>query len=372
MQPPESKTPHAALLALYDAQTSALAALAERLRAQLEAWLVEAGIKAQSVGVRLKSPESLAAKLARPDRSYGALWDVTDLVGLRVIVYFEDDVDRVGRVLESRWPVAFEHSVDKRRRGDPTAFGYRSLHYVCSLREASRAPLDDAARFEVQVRTVLDHAWAEIEHDLGYKAREAMPDGPRRRLHRLAGLLELADQEFTAIRRELDAYATALPARIADEDAAVPLDGLSLVPLLACDEVVRLDDAVAGALGRPLGDAPFFPDYLVRMLVAAGVGTVRDARAGVLDHETAILAMVGPYFGFAFDRWRLSPARMPTIPRGYSLFFLAHVTVLKADALGVDKVARLARLYRELDYPDDARAAQDVAAQLVRAFDERS
>ena len=59
---------------------------------------------------------------------------------------------------------------------------------------------------------MLDHAWAEIEHDLGYKARDTVPAAARRRLSRLAGLLEMADQEFVAIRRDLDEYAAALPA----------------------------------------------------------------------------------------------------------------------------------------------------------------
>lgn len=57
---------------------------------------------------------------------------------------------------------------------------------------------------------------------------------------------------------------------------------------------------------------------------------------------------------------------MPSLPRGYSLFFLAHVEVLRASTW---RLARLARLYRELDYPDDAKTAHHVASMLVDAFD---
>ena len=60
---------------------------------------------------------------------------------------------------------------------------------------------------------------------------------------------------------------------------------------------------------------------------------------------------------------------MPQLPRGYALFFLAHVTVLGASTLRLDKVERLARLYRELDYPDDAKAAHRVATLLLDALD---
>lgn len=327
-------------------------------------------IKVHSITMRQKSRGSLAGKLALPDRSYPELWDVTDLVGLRVITYFEDGVDRVAEVLEGALPLALEDSVDKRGRGDPGAFGYRSLHYVCRLADLPGAPpgLAANARGEVQVRTVLEHAWAEIEHDLGYKARDVVPAPVRRRLSRLAGLLELADQEFLAIRTSLEDYAAALPARIAAEGESVAVDRVSLGPLLACEEVLEVDREVAVRLGLDLGDEPFFPEYLARMLLAAGVDTVGAARRGVAARRDAIAAMVLPYFSFTSRAWHLAPERMGRVYRGYSLFFLAHAELLASSALRIDKVARLARLYRELDYPDDERAAQRVASALVDAF----
>lgn len=354
----------------------ALRARGDELRAELLGWLDGAGLKVHSVSARVKDPASLARKLARPDRSYRDLWDVTDLLGLRVVTYFEDEVDAIGRLLEQRLPIDLARSIDKRRRADASAFGYRSLHYVLALEaphdEWSDGPrisaaLPARARGEVQVSTVLEHAWAEVEHDLGYKRDTAVPAEFRRRLSRIAGLLELADQEFVAIRRELDAYARALPQRIAEHADDVPLDRLSLEPLLACPEVVAVDGAIARALDRDLGDESFFPDYLLRMLAHAGVRTVADARAGVARHADAIRAIVQPYFQFAWSAWRLAPDR-DAIYRGYALFFLAHVLVLHGAGLELDKVERLARLYRELDYPDDPRAAQHVASGLVDAF----
>ena len=214
---------HEALLDQYDRVQPVLRARGQALQHELTTLLsANPELKIHSVELRMKSRASLAQKLARPDRDYAELWDITDLLGLRVITYFEDAVDRVGELVERSLPVDLSHSIDKRRR-DVGTFGYRSLHYVCRL-EAGVGPgdgpgdsddgLPPRARCEVQVRTVLEHAWAEIEHDLGYKATEAMPAAVQRRLHRLAGLLELADQEFVAIRRDLDDYAGALPRRI--------------------------------------------------------------------------------------------------------------------------------------------------------------
>ena len=355
---------HDLLLQRYDRELPLLRERGERLRDELAAWLAaETDLKIHSVTLRLKTRASLAGKLARPDRSYADLADITDLVGLRVITYFEDTVDRVGQLVEARLPVDFTQSVDKRARRDAWAFGYRSLHYVCRL-------ADSPVRCEIQVRTVLEHAWAEIEHDLGYKSRDALPAAGQRRLSRLAGLLELADQEFVAIRRELEAYASSLPRRIEAPGEAVPLDRLSIEALLACSEVREVDAAIAAALSRPLGDEPFYPDYLLKMLAACGVHTVDEARRGVALHADAIVAMVKPYFAFAWQTWRLSPEQMREIFRGYSLFFFAHAEVLRKRSLGLDKVERLARLYRAIDYPDDERAAQLVASQLVEAFAE--
>ncbi|MBS2016352.1 MAG: GTP pyrophosphokinase family protein [Deltaproteobacteria bacterium] len=354
-----------ALLEEFDQLVPALGARGEALARDLRERLArDPTLKIHSVAWRLKGRESLVRKLGRPDRSYSDLWALTDLVGVRVITYFADAVDRVGKIVESELPVDFTHSTDKRRR-ETTDFGYRSLHYVCRLGD----PLPERACFELQVRTVLEHAWAEIEHDLGYKASEEIPAGVRRRLSRLAGLLELADQEFGEIRSDLERYARSLPARIETSGSSVALDRFSLAALLECAEVETLDSTIAGALQKELGEEPFYPGYLLKMLVASGVRTADDARRGAREHADAITSMVGPYFQLTESLWQLSPRQMDRIPRGYSLFFLAHLEVLRTASLRLEKIERLARLYRELDYPDDAKTAHDVAGKLVDAFE---
>ncbi len=197
---------HDLLLERYDRELPLLRERGERLRDELAEWLAaETDLKIHSVTLRLKTRASLAGKLARPDRSYADLADITDLVGLRVITFFEDTVDRVGQLVEGRLPVDFTQSVDKRSRRDAGAFGHRSLHCVCRL-------ADSPVRCEIQVRTVLEHTWAEIEHNLGYQSRDALPAADQPRLSRLARLLELADQEFVAIRQELERRGVALHA----------------------------------------------------------------------------------------------------------------------------------------------------------------
>jgi len=354
---------HDAWLDLYDRMMPALLARGDALRDALAQRLAQdTSLKLHSITVRVKTRASVAAKLARPDRTYHSLWDLTDLVGLRVITYFEDGVDRVGRLLEAHLPVDFRHSVDKRKSSADDRFGYRSLHYVCRMAPDGDTP--GQLRYEIQVRTLLEHAWAEIEHDLGYKSRDSVPAIARRRLNRLAGLLELADQEFSAIRRELADYATTLPSRIANADE-VALDRLSLGPLLDCAEVLETDTAIAVELGRLLDGPPFFPEYLLRMLAASGLTTVGATRAALIRHRAAIVAMVKPYFQFASVAWRLSPEHLERISPGYSLLFLVHAVVLDSPSLGIDKFERLVHLYHQVDYPEDRQAAQRVASELV-------
>lgn len=359
---------HADVLGAHAELASALEAWGRDLTTDLEGWLAQLNV--HSVRFRVKTRESLRGKLARPDRHYRSLWDVTDLLGLRVIVYFEDEVERAADILESRFALALEHSIDKRRRSDASSFGYRSVHYVCRVDEARAAALGlpTEACFEIQIRTMLEHAWAEIEHDLGYKSRDVVPVIAKRRLNRLAGLLELADQEFVAIRDDLTRYADALPRRVREEGDAVALDQFSLGLLVACDAIRSFDEDVAGSLRKAVSVETFYPDYLLKMLSHAGFRTIGEVLDVVERQRSEALGLVGPYFEFAKSTWNFSLETTSEIDRGYSLFFLVHAHLLAAEPLRVNKVQRLASLYVALDYPDDERAAQRVAGLLVDSF----
>lgn len=158
---------------------------------------------------RLKTPESLSQKIIKKDK-YRMLTDITDVVGFRLVAYFADDVDKIAALVANRFQMDWRNSVDKSAALSPTAFGYSSLHYVCSLPEEgeySDYPAEfRGIRFEIQIRTSLQHVWAEIEHDLGYKSEFGVPRNIRREFSRIAGLLEIADERFNAIRSSVDNY----------------------------------------------------------------------------------------------------------------------------------------------------------------------
>lgn len=166
-------------------------------------------ILVHSITSRIKDRDSLKKKI-EVKAKYKDISDITDICGIRIITFFSDEVNRIAEMLESEFSVDMKNSIDKREIDDPSKFGYVSLHYVLSLNDKRRSLKENEKfkniKFEVQVRTILQHAWAEIEHDLGYKHEGDIPEIVKRKFARLAGLIELADDEFLAIKKTVDEY----------------------------------------------------------------------------------------------------------------------------------------------------------------------
>ncbi|WP_283247943.1 GTP pyrophosphokinase [Nocardioides coralli] len=231
-------TPVREAVRTYAARQPSLRRPTQRFVELVTALLDEAGINYLTVEGRTKSVASFAAKAARtvdgrplyPD----PLEQITDQLGVRVITYVHADVAAVVDVFEDQL-----HVLDDRDMGEQTArqggFGYASRHLLVEAREPAPATYDDLLghRASIQVRTVLQHAWAEFEHDIRYKGtvpEEHVPDLDRR-FTLAAGLLELADQEFSAIRARLQEGA---PPETPQADPADPrISGQELAAFLA-------------------------------------------------------------------------------------------------------------------------------------------
>jgi ppGpp synthetase/RelA/SpoT-type nucleotidyltranferase len=361
-----------ALVALHKEYQPLLAEAESYLRSEVEQIASGFGGEVQLITSRCKSISSLQRKLARPDKTYGALWQITDLIGIRVIAYFERTVDAFGAALENALQVDYQHSINKLNVFDAAQFGYRSLHYVCGLsgHQAELTRLPPEFRFEVQVRTVLQHAWAEIEHDLGYKANDTIPPAIRRRFSRVASLLEVADEEFESIRSALSEYADEVQRRRGVSENGLALDRISLEALVESDQVRRSDNMVSEILQRPRRDELFFPEYLLKMLSLVGIKTVADCQLALRQHTSKIDLFVPRYFQFAQDVWQIDSAQVSQVELGYSLFFVAHIVLLEkaySEAIVLNGITTIARFYQALDYPDELKTATRVAEVLYRA-----
>jgi ppGpp synthetase/RelA/SpoT-type nucleotidyltranferase len=164
---------------------------------------------------RIKTPESIREKMLRKPDHYINIGDLRDILGFRVICYFSDDVDLSARLISENFRVDWNRSKDKRKLIDARSFGYLSLHYICALPE-DEGELSNLW-FEVQIMTILQHSWAVIEHDLGYKSEIEVPRDIRRKFSRAASLLETTDEIFADIKIRLDEYKSRVRSDIANE-----------------------------------------------------------------------------------------------------------------------------------------------------------
>lgn len=311
-----------ALIREYDERVPKYRDFAATSKELIERLLWADGIRVHSVTARAKTPESLRGKLMRPDRQYASLDDVTDLAGVRIITFFGDDVDAVGRVIEREFAVIPEESVDRREAIDPDRFGYLSLHYVCTIPE-KRASLPEYAPYagyvcEIQVRSILQHAWAEIEHDLGYKAAQGIPRQIRRRFSRLASLLEMGDEEFMTIRDELATYSEAVKTEIVEKPGEVLLDKVSLRAFIEHDETVqRIDKGMAEFVGAQLEETPSVTiERYIEYFLYLGMNTIEELRAALVERERTVLDQY---------RERIIGEFQDSLYRGISLFHLWEV-----------------------------------------------
>lgn len=250
----------------------------------------EQGIYVNAIETRIKTLDSLAGKLERKGGKYESLNDLTDILGARVITFYTDEVDKIAVLADKVFSVDWQNSVDKRKAYDLHSFGYTSLHYICRIPERlyhdPEHPEINQYRFELQMRTALQHVWATMDHDTGYKSGVEIPHEYMRNMSRLAGMLELVDEQFSAIRTGINDYRRKVQSLVSDGHfEQVALDGDTFRSYLKLNPFDKLVKKIAKLNQAEIHESSMMP-YLSAM-VALGFKTLADVDNLIRDYSEA-------------------------------------------------------------------------------------
>ncbi len=295
-----------------------------KVESLVQELLDNAAIQIHSVTSRVKKIDSLSDKLTRNPGKYEKLADVTDLSGVRVTCWFLDQISLVEKVIKDNFDIDSKLSVDKREEMDPDKFGYVSIHYIISLSPA-RKELGEFKNYadlrcEVQIRTILQHAWAEIEHDLGYKSKIEIPKKIKRQFYRLAGLFELADDEFQRLRIDTENYKVVVERKIESLDKDIPIDKVSYVTYLESSEIVKnLDGIIVGYFGSPveLTTPTVSVEDNLKILSFFNISTIKELEENLVKNSVGLTALA--------EKWIDKDSGYKSAPKGISIFYLGYL-----------------------------------------------
>lgn len=236
----------------------------EQLHDRIEDILEDAGLTYDRVSVRIKDRDSFKAKLANDNYpEYVDFNSAYDLLGIRVITFHSSEIPQLTEALSDEFDIVsiIDKAAENARAG---RFGYASQHLIV------RDPIADKhgpALLEIQLRTVLQHAWAEFEHDIRYKNREDVDPQINRAFTLAAGLIELADQQFDMIAEHLEER------KRAEIERAAPIEAASL------------PGEISSLVGEkyPTSRSEYY-SYAVEMLATHGI-TTHGQLADLLSEE---------------------------------------------------------------------------------------
>lgn len=160
--------------------------------------------------VRVKDVDSFIWKAQYRDKGYpDPLVDITDKVGVRVVVLLQECVDEVCAFISDAtrsWKVRQDQNYLEQRERKPEQFLYQSQHFIAwpkSNQAIPGLPVSSAITCEIQVRTLLQHAYSELSHGTTYKGRLGDNRGVRRQLARSMALIETTDDIFAQVADKL-------------------------------------------------------------------------------------------------------------------------------------------------------------------------
>lgn len=368
---------HSRARAVYDRHRRSYGVVLRRFQRDLRTALAKEGLR-PILTYRLKEFDSYVDKLARlrESQNRGRIV-VRDLFGLRVVCPFLNETERVQDLLVRYFQV---EEIEHKGADRPLAeFGYESVHVLVRLPKESlqTLPPNTKALCEVQVRTILQHAWAQIEHELVYKADRSVPKSAvRRKLAAVSATLTLADVVFQETRDDLSEMHAQGVRRRESAHSLVFDDGIG--PLTATprevSQVAKRDHTLSDPKTREL-------EYLIIKALRAHSDGELGAAVEHYDEilrmrlpNRAIRSMIYNHRGIAY----LSLSRADRAARDFTSAvrwnrenFRAHFNLgLALRALGKATMA-LAQFERARNAPEVAGEALYASAQILSELGRR-
>lgn len=166
---------------------------------------IEGRVKERDECVK-KFSRKYRTKLENDDKGYQIIDHITDIIGVRVVCLYEDDIEKIKELLCAHFDVIDITDKIAQIENTENSFGYKGLHLDLRLNKM-RKDLPEYSKFvdfgfEVQIRTIIQDSWSVLDHKIKYK--KSVPNNLKRRINSLAALFEVADREFREIRNATD------------------------------------------------------------------------------------------------------------------------------------------------------------------------
>ncbi len=323
------------ILEEYRKQRDDFVKLGDTVHGMLDDIMEEIGISVLTIEHRVKAEKSLAGKLERSGGYYNTFDELTDILGLRIVCFLADEIDTIGKKVEQSFVIDWENSSDKRALIKENAFGYLSLHYICSLPFGKGWPDEICGKkFEIQIRTILQHAWAVIEHDIGYKSDFGVPRDISRQFARIAGILELADDEFIRARDAMVGYTEDIRQRIAKDEADnIRINMISLKEyVMKNPRMQSLIKEIAGLSNAEIQEID--PESYIAQLAFLGITTLGGIETLIKENKELALTLAEK---------ALSNAELDIVSSSVALRFLCRAELLNKE-YELDKITEFLKL----------------------------
>jgi putative GTP pyrophosphokinase len=310
----------------YEEKKHSYKCMAEKMETLIMDICKAKSISVHEINSRVKEKDSLLKKINKKSDKYNDISEITDICGLRIITFFESNVDIVADLIESEFKIDKNNSIDKRKL-KVDQFGYKSLHYVVEFSD-KRIKLVEYHPFkgmkaEIQIRSILQHAWAEIEHDLGYKSERSIPEKHRRDFNRVSALLETADIEFDRLRVSLSDYEKEVEREIKNNPENVKIDQASIIAFISSNKILKDAEKIIRTEMKCEFKSSKYIEIILEKLEFFEIKTIGELERCLNENKDMYLNYL-EYF--------VEGKRYEILPNIVSLYFFLHYLASKTES----------------------------------------